>query len=80
MKQIFKIMPIGIKSRIELFFKLITISFSMFFCTSHTITLKNITIVEEGEKDAPCEHAWLELHGHPAAYECKKCKLIIAAS
>ena len=33
----------------------------------------------EALKGPLCEHAWLELHGHPAAYECKKCKLIIAA-
>ena len=47
--------------------------------------VKDRAIIEEFEgrkprKDAPCEHAWIELHGHPAAYECKKCKLIIAAN
>ncbi len=24
----------------------------------------------------PCDHKWMGLYGHPAAYECKKCKAL----
>ena len=23
-----------------------------------------------------CDHNWIELHGHPAAFECSKCKAL----
>ena len=24
----------------------------------------------------PCDHEWVGLYGHPAAFECKKCKAL----
>jgi len=24
----------------------------------------------------PCDHNWIGLHGHPAAFECSKCKVL----
>jgi hypothetical protein len=26
------------------------------------------------EDSFDCKHEWIGLHGHPAAYECKKCR------
>ncbi len=28
-----------------------------------------------GRKE-PCDHEWIGLHGHPAAFECSKCKAL----
>ena len=34
---------------------------------------KVLNVLSQKNKEENCNHIWLELHGHPAALECKKC-------
>jgi len=34
---------------------------------------KALNVIKQLAKEKQCEHIFLELHGHPAALECKKC-------